>query len=123
MNYAIVTYLIYIALSAALTIWVGQTLHKRGRVFILEGFNGDETAADSVNHLLLVGFYLVNFGFVCLFLSHGTLPENAVQGIEYVSTKMGVVFVVLGIMHFFNMRNISNMRNRAKAKKNEAASA
>ncbi len=72
--------------------------------------------ADSVNHLLLVGFYLVNFGFVSLFLRFGVKPTGAVDGIEYVATKVGVVLLVLGAMHFFNMFNIAKMRKKAKSK-------
>ena len=64
MTIGISTYLIYLALSIALTIWVARTLHKNGRVFLVDVFHGNETLADSVNHLLVVGFYLVNIGFV-----------------------------------------------------------
>lgn len=120
MTLAIGTYIAYILFSASLTIWVGRTLYKNGRVFILESFKGDSAAADSVNHLLLVGFYLVNFGFVSLFMSYGNHPTTFVEGMEYISTKVGIVLVVLGVMHFFNMRNISNMRSKALAKKEAA---
>ena len=60
------TYLIYVGVSLAVTIWVGQSLHGNGRIFLVENFQGREKLADSVNHLLLVGFYLVNLRFVCL---------------------------------------------------------
>ena len=33
---------------------------------------------DSINHLLLVGFYLVNIGFVSLALRYGTKPTDLV---------------------------------------------
>jgi hypothetical protein len=114
MNITLTTYAFYLFVSATLTVWVGRTLFKNGRIFIVEAFHGDERAADSVNHLLLVGFYLVNFGFVSLFLRMGERPQTLMEGIEYISTKLGVVLVVLGGMHFFNMRNISNMRSRAR---------
>jgi len=113
---AIITYILYILISVGLTYWVGRTLHTNGRVFIVESFRGNEQMADSVNHLLLVGFYLVNFGFVSLFLKFGDKPTGTVSGIEYVATKVGVVLLVLGGMHFFNMFNIAKMRKKAKAK-------
>lgn len=116
MNIVVVTYFAYILVSAALTFWVGRNLHKNGRFFIVDAFHGDAKSADAVNQLLLVGFYLVNFGFVALFLSYGTHPSTLVDGIEYISTKLGVVLVTLGCMHFFNMRNIANMRAKARAK-------
>jgi hypothetical protein len=106
-------YLVYIVVSVALTIWVARTLHKNGRVFLVESFHGKAEMADSVNHLLVVGFYLINLGFVVLFLRYGTKPVDFTQSIEYISTKLGVVLLVLGGMHFFNMWNISKMRSKA----------
>src|SRR5690349_14833526 len=65
------SYLAYLAISIALTVWVARTLHKNGRIFLVETFLGNEALADSVNHLLVVGFYLVNIGFVTLALKYG----------------------------------------------------
>jgi hypothetical protein len=107
------TYLIYIAASLAVTLWVGRSLHRNGRVFLVENFEGREALADSVNHLLLVGFYLVNLGFVLLTLRYGMKPHDAVQAVEFLSSKIGLVVVVLGGMHFFNMRALSRFRHSA----------
>jgi hypothetical protein len=105
------TYLVYVAASAAVTIWAGRSLHGNGRVFLVENFHGREKLADSVNHLLLVGFYLINLGFVCLALRYGEKPLTAVEAVEYLSTKIGLVIVVLGFMHFFNMRMLVRFRS------------
>ena len=68
MNTIVVTYISYLCVSVALTVWVAQTLHKNGRIFLVDVFRGNEALADSVNHLLVVGFYLINFGYVTLAL-------------------------------------------------------
>src|SRR5215475_3166069 len=107
------TYLLYLAVSVALTIWVAQTLHKNGRVFLVDSFLGNESLADSVNHLLVVGFYLINIGFVTLALKYGEKAVDAQTGLEILSTKIGLVLVVLGFMHFFNLFIFSKMRRRA----------
>ncbi len=104
------TYLTYVLVSVAVTVWVGRSLHSNGRVFLVENFHGREKLADSVNHLLLVGFYLINIGFVCLALRYGEKPTNAVSAVEFLSTKIGLVIVVLGFMHFFNMRMLVRFR-------------
>jgi hypothetical protein len=104
------TYSIYVAVSLAVTIWVGQSLHGNGRIFLVENFQGREKLADSVNHLLLVGFYLVNIGFVCLVLRYGDKPTDLVGAVEFLSTKIGIVIVVLGALHFFNMRMLVRFR-------------
>ncbi len=92
-------YLIYLAISIALTVWVAQTLHKNGRIFLVDVFGGNEPMADSVNHLLVVGFYLVNLGYVSLALKTDVPPADTQQVIENLSGKVGVVLLVLGGMH------------------------
>ena len=115
MTIGISTYMVYLAISIALTIWVARTLHKNGRVFLVDVFHGNETLADSVNHLLVVGFYLINFGYVSLALKLGYTIETAEQSIEALSVKIGMVLLVLGGMHLFNLFVFSRMRRRATA--------
>jgi len=113
-NYIIVvTYIIYVLISVALTIWVAHTLHKNGRIFLVDVFHGNEPLADSVNHLLVVGFYLINFGYVSLALKLSGNVETAREGIEALSWKIGMVLVVLGGMHFFNLFFFNYLRKRS----------
>ncbi len=112
MNTSLNIYIAYFLVSLGMTIWVGRTLHKNGRLFLVEAFLGNQEMADSVNHLLLVGFYLINLGFVLLFLRIGVKPTDRVEGVEYISTKLGIVVLLLGGMHFFNMFNFSRMRKK-----------
>ena len=106
------TYLVYVAVSLAATIWVGRSLHRNGRVFLVENFHGQERLADSENHLLLVGFYLLNIGFVSLALRYGAKPTEVVGAVEFLSTKIGLVIVLLGGMHFFNMHMLHKLGRR-----------
>ena len=106
-------YAVYLLLSLGLTVWVGRTLHRNGRIFLVEAFHGQESMADSVNHLLLVGFYLINVGYVTLALKYGDKPESLQDAIEFLSTKVGVVLVVLGVMHFLNLAVFTRMRKNA----------
>ena len=109
----IVTYLAYLAISIALTVWVARTLHKNGRVFLVDSFLGNAALADSVNHLLVVGFYLVNIGFVALALRHGEHATDTETVLEILSSKVGLVLMVLGAMHFFNLYVFARLRRRA----------
>jgi hypothetical protein len=106
-------YFSYLAISIALTIWVARTLHSGGRVFLLDAFHGNTELADSVNKLLVVGFYLVNVGYIALALKTGAALVSLRQVIELESTKLGVVLLILGVMHFFNMFVLARMRRRA----------
>ena len=113
MNYVIWTYALYLTISIALTVWVAGTLHKNGRLFLVDAFHGNEPLADSINHLLLVGFYLVNIGYDVLVLKIGDKPNTLEGAFEVLSTKIGTVLLVLGAMHFFNLYVFSRMRKRA----------
>ena len=116
MNSTTVTYLAYLAISVSLTVWVAQTLHKNGRVFLIDVFGGSQQLADSVNHLLVVGFYLINLGYVSLALKLGYDVKTTAGGIEALSWKVGLVLVVLGGMHFFNLLVFSQIRSRSHAR-------
>ena len=114
MNHTITTYALYLILAVPLTIWVARTLHKNGRIFLVECFHGNEELADSVNHLLVVGFYLVNVGFVSLYLKLGAEVVDVRGVFEALSRKMGVVLLVIGAMHFLNVLIFTRLRRRAE---------
>jgi hypothetical protein len=115
MNPTVITYLVYLALSISLTVWVARTLHQNGRHFLVDVFRGNEKLADSTNHLLVVGFYLINLGYISLALKLGREVLDARGSIEALSEKVGFVLVVLGGMHFFNLYVFSRIRRRALA--------
>src|SRR6185503_7147276 len=107
------THLAYLAISIALTVWVARTLHRNGRVFLVDCFHGNTDLADSINHLLVVGFYLVNVGFVSLALRFGVAATDPQEALETLSTKIGLVMLVLGAMHFCNLGIFTTCRRRA----------
>lgn len=115
MNYTILTYLIYITASIGLTVWVATVLFKNGKVFLIDIFRGNQLLADSVNKLLLVGFYLINLGYATLTLKETANVLNAEGLIEVLSYKLGVIILILGAMHFFNIFVLFRLRKRAKA--------
>jgi len=104
------SYLAYGVISVSLTIWVARTLHKNGRPFLIDVFADRADLADSVNHLLVVGFYLINFGYMSLALKLAYPVSTWTSGVEALSYKVGLVLVVLGGMHFFNLYVFSRIR-------------
>lgn len=112
--YIVGSYVSYLLISVAVTVWVARTLHKNGRVFLVDAFHGNAELADSVNHLLVVGFYLINVGYVTLALRTAENLGTLRSAIELVSDKIGLVLLVLGGMHFFNLFVFSRMRKRSR---------
>jgi hypothetical protein len=113
MDRTVITYLIYLALSIGLTVWVARTLSHSGNVFLADVFHGNDKLADAVNHLLVVGFYLVNLGFVALWLRGGDTHIVYARDIfTALSVKEGTVLLVLGVLHLLNVYVLNRIRRR-----------
>lgn len=113
MDLTVTTYLLYLGLSVPLTVWVGRALQRHGQVFLIDVFQGDEGIARSVNQLLAIGFYLVNLGWVALFLRTTRTVESARHLLEVLSSKVGGVALVLGLVHVANVWAFNGLRRRA----------
>src|SRR5438876_11942077 len=111
MNLQLIDYFIYICASVLLTVWVGDTLHRNGRPFLVSVFKEDGLA-DSVNRLLVVGFYLVNFGAAAILINTGGAPSNLADMLKQSVTRIGAVLLVLGFMHFNNLLILRTIRRR-----------
>jgi hypothetical protein len=101
-------YILYLAISFGITVWVARTLSRNGIVFLVQCFGQEAELAKSTNHLLVVGFYLVNIGFITLTLGLGAEPHSVPEAIRFLSGKVGLAVAVLGAMHFFNMGAIAH---------------
>ena len=110
--YIVICYFVYLVASLTTTIWVAQTLRQNGRSFLIDAFHGNRELADSVNHLLVVGFYLINVGYIAIALKTTSALATLREAIELESTKIGIVLLMLGAMHFFNILVLAKMRKR-----------
>lgn len=113
MDLRLIDYPVYILASVVLTVWVGHTLFRNGRPFLISVFKEDGLA-DSVNRLLVVGFYLVNFGAAAILINTGGQPDNVADMLKQTVTRIGVVLLVLGFMHFNNLLVLRAIRRRDK---------
>jgi hypothetical protein len=114
MTWTVGTYVVYLLATVPLTIWVATTLSRHGRVFLEEVFAGDEALAHAVNRLLVVGFYLLNLGFVMLFLRVSDAVFDLRGLIETLSLKIGVVLLATGAVHLLNVYAFNAIRRRSR---------
>ncbi|HSU03553.1 MAG TPA: hypothetical protein VLK03_13455 [Nocardioides sp.] len=114
MDWTASSYLTYLAITVPLTVWVAKTLSMNGRVFLEDVFVDNAALADAINTLLVVGFYLLNVGFVLLYLRTGSPVTDLSTLMEVVSVKVGVVMVVLGLIHFTNVYAFNAIRRRVR---------
>lgn len=113
MNLTVLTYVIYLAVAIPLTVWVARALHRYGEVFLDDVFGGDARLAHAVNQLLVIGFYLLNLGYVALFMTSHETVNNSRSLFEVLSVKVGAVAIVVGVVHFANLWAFNAFRRRA----------
>jgi hypothetical protein len=112
-DYAVLTYLLYAVITIPLTLFVAKTLSANGRHFLVDVFKGNDYLAKAVNQLLVVGFYLLNLGFVAFYLASERDIATVRAAIEELSRKVGGVAIVIGVVHFGNIIVLNKYRNRA----------
>ena len=112
-TWKIAIYLIYMAVSIGLTVFLARTLQRNGAVFLRDVFDDRLELADALNQLLVVGFYLLNMGYACLIM-RGYYPDNPVEAVTVLIEKVGTLLVSLGVLHFINLYLFHRIRRRAK---------
>ncbi len=98
--YILWSYFACLAISLGVTIWVARTLHKNGRIFLVDAFHGNTA--------------LVNVGlFAWVF---PTYAATNLSGIIYLLPyTLGTVLLTLCLMTLVNLFLLSQMRNRGQA--------
>jgi hypothetical protein len=100
----LIVYLPYAVVAIALTIWLARTLSRHGELFLEAVFPDNRPLAHAVNHLLVIGFHMVNLGWALLLL-HADAREvmDLKSAIELLATKLGTLLLLLGIAHLANL--------------------
>lgn len=98
---AIGFYVFYAAVAIALVVWLARTLYRNGEIFLKDVFD-DDGIAGAVNHLLVVGFYLLNLGYALLLYK---ITPNAVLATAFneLVARFGTLLLSLGVIHLLNM--------------------
>jgi hypothetical protein len=106
-------YVLYLPLSIATTFYVARQLFNNGKIFLKDIFHGQEELANAVNKLLLVGFYLLNIGYILLTLKENLYLKDERGAFELLASKLGFIIIFLGVFHFANMLVFFRLRKRS----------
>ncbi|GID94763.1 hypothetical protein ACFQFC_29200 [Amorphoplanes digitatis] len=109
MDHKVWMYLAYVIVSVGLTVWVATTLSRNGLVFLEDVF-ADSRLARAVNQLLVMGFYLLNLGYVAVAMRSSADVPDAAKALETLSYKIGFVLLVLGVLHVCNVFLLNRYR-------------
>ncbi len=116
MNYNILGYVIYFAVIFFVIVYVGKALFQNGRLFCINAFNKDVNLADSINKMLLSGYYLINIGYSIFIL---IIREEIADGkrlLEVLGFKVGAIVLALGIIHYINVIVLTGIGRSKKEK-------
>jgi len=114
MNPILLVCLPYAAIAVTLTIWLARALSRHGRVFLHDVFPDRTNLADAINQLLVIGFYLVNLGWALLLVRAGGLHVDTPRGaIEVLTTRLGMLLLLLGVAHLGNLYLFHRVRRSA----------
>ncbi len=97
------TYIIYLLVTWIITVHIGLVFYRNGRLYLLNMLQNDEKLTDFVNKLLLVGYYLVNLGYVALMLRFWDTIYTWTELLVSICAMTGKIMLGLAVMHFFNM--------------------
>ena len=103
-------YSAYLIVCLSVTIWVGKTLQRNAPVFLKDGTEDGKEFADSLVHLLTVGFYLINVGAISLALKYGDPIHDLTGAVELLSSKVGMILLVLGLVHSVILAKLTVIR-------------
>ena len=99
---AIGIYLIYATMAITLVVYLARTLRSNGAIFLKDVFD-DQDLASSVNHLLVIGFYLLNLGYAFLLFQLQPRYASVTEAFNELIVKVGWLLMSLGLIHLFNM--------------------
>lgn len=97
------TYIIYLAITYFITVHVGLRFYRNGEVYILNLLHGDKKLTAFINRILLVGYYLLNLGYVTLTISTWEKVNTWAEMFTSISFRTGKIILTLGVIHYLNM--------------------
>lgn len=119
---AVITDLLYTAISLALVHMVGQTLSRNSRAFLPQK-PGQDGMAEAVTRVLVVAYYLLALGFIALTMptwSHVASPGRAM---ELLSVQVGILLLVLGGLHLAGTAVLARLRRSRPGRTRAGAAA
>lgn len=100
--YNLLAYFIYLFLVLVVIIFVGGFLFRNGKFFLKEIFQNQKTT-QAISVFLYAGYCLINTGGAFFCLQKIENFNSYLSSLEYVTTNIGSLLVLLALLHFFNM--------------------
>jgi hypothetical protein len=109
-----IAYLLYIVVTYCITVHVGLSFYRNGRIYILNMLEGDEVLTNSINRLLLTGYYLLNLGYAALMIRSWPTMHSWLDIFVSIGVMTGRIMLILSVIHYANMAAILYYSNKRK---------
>lgn len=106
---AVITDLLYTAISLALVHMVGRTLSRNSHAFLPQK-PGQDGMAEAVSRVLVVAYYLLALGFIALTMPTWSHVSGPGQAMELLSVQVGILLLVLGGLHLAGTAVLARLR-------------
>ena len=98
-----IAYILYFLITYFITVHTGLSFYRNGRIYILDILEGNEALTSYINRLLLIGYYLLNLGYVALSVNEWDEINTVAEMLSILSFKVGAIMLLLACIHFVNM--------------------
>jgi len=112
-NLNIITYIIYLLISFYITISVGWMCYQNGRVYLKNIFSHHPNWVTPINKLLLMGYYLINLGYITFNLNDWENIVTPLMMVDGLLFKLGYLLVALGVLHYFNIWVLAQLSRKS----------
>ncbi len=107
MNLNLIAYLVYGLIILPVIIFVGRSCHLNGKPFIMHFAKDQKSIGNSISHLLLIGYYLVNIGFTIYIVSKWKQLGSNQETLESICIHIGAILLILAVLHYLNIIGIT----------------
>jgi hypothetical protein len=113
MDIKLITYALYLVLTATIILKVGWLIYREGAIYLYELFPTERDLAKYINRLLLIAYYLLNLGYAAISLISWQWPvDNDWQyAIISLAENIGLIATLLGLIHFFNLIGLQALKH------------
>lgn len=100
--YQIVGYIVYLIISSFITIYVGYRCYLHGLIY-LTYLMADIRLCIAINRMLLLGYYLVNIGYIIWSISTWKIITNWASMLNELGFKIGGIMLILCALYSINI--------------------
>ena len=111
----IISYIVFLFITFYITIDVGRRCFNSGKVY-LEYLIKDQEMCLTINRILLGSYYLVNLGYIAINLSFWNKISNVEELFTTVSTRVGIIILILCVLHYCNIATFYLLRKKLTIK-------